>query len=1045
LDARRRDKSKVLLWLSLKANVNRFCEMIPPPRRATAKLTNMPRRSWILAAVWCLLFVSLVSTRVAAGVPYDVTVWPPPTETDTDTENRLPENTIISLIQTRDGYLWLGTFSGYLVRFDGVHFTSFDEENTPGLDSSAIVVLFEDSQRNLWVGTQSGAILLIKNGVVTPLPIGSHSHEGRLVSICEDSLGAIWLCMADGQLYRRFDDKFENWQLPERESRYRAIIAEKSGSLWLGTDNNLYEMDPKADFSTPRLPIAQTLAMTNHLDFLYASPHGGYWRLVGGEVQKVTTNGVDTVWKTYPWNRSETPVSCACEDPLGNFIVGTIGKGVWVFDASGTSAPAHISSEQGLSHDSILCMCVDREGSLWVGTDSGGLDRVKKQIFGVISSGNSVQSVCEDAQGGIWFGGVLSRLKNGQIHQIGLQQGLTNLFIRTVFVDHNQNVWAGADNVGILGVRQDIFLRPPGYELINDHISAIYEDHGQRLWFGTQNGLALWTGSGWKVFTTSDHLSSDSIRAIADDASGNLWIGTDGGGLDRLRDGQVNVWHKKDGLPSEHISALYADEQGVLWIGTASGLARLHDGKFAKYTTREGLAANSIAYITEDDRDCLWLGSNSGLMRISKKALNDFADGLTNFVSCHTYGTSDGLPIRECAQGSQPAAWRGHDGELWFATKRGLVHVNPAEIRLNTNQPPVAIESVLVDGHEQFTNGIRAALPASITIPAPREHFEIRFTSLNLSAPYKARFKYRMEGHETAWTETKGDERSATYRKLPPGHYIFQVIACNEDDVWNDAGATLAFIVEPPFWRTWWFESLSAIIVLAGIIGIVHYLSTQRLQRQLEGLRQQQALEKDRARIARDIHDQLGASMTQVSLLGEMVESDKNDPAEVEAHARQITQTARDTSRVLDEIVWTVNPSNDTLEGLVNYICKYAQEYLAVADIRYRLDVPPQLPDRQISPEVRHNVFLAAKEAVTNVVRHAKATEVWLRLRLEPSRFVLEIQDNGRGPVGLEGKQSRNGLRNMHKRMEDIGGSFALTSGPEGGALARLTVPLNHQ
>jgi signal transduction histidine kinase len=180
-------------------------------------------------------------------------------------------------------------------------------------------------------------------------------------------------------------------------------------------------------------------------------------------------------------------------------------------------------------------------------------------------------------------------------------------------------------------------------------------------------------------------------------------------------------------------------------------------------------------------------------------------------------------------------------------------------------------------------------------------------------------------------------------------------------------------------------------------------------------------------------------------MLGEMVESDKNEPAEVEAHARQISQTARDTSRVLDEIVWTVNPSNDTLEGLVNYICKYAQEYFAVAGIRYRLDIPPQLPATDISPEVRHNVFLAAKEAVTNVVRHAKATEVRLRLHFEPGRFILELQDNGRGPVGLEAKQSRNGLRNMHKRMEDVGGSFALTAAPGGGALARLTVPINHR
>jgi len=206
-------------------------------------------------------------------------------------------------------------------------------------------------------------------------------------------------------------------------------------------------------------------------------------------------------------------------------------------------------------------------------------------------------------------------------------------------------------------------------------------------------------------------------------------------------------------------------------------------------------------------------------------------------------------------------------------------------------------------------------------------------------------------------------------------------------------------------------------------------------------------LEKERARIARDIHDQLGASLTQVSLLGELVESDKHSPEDVAAHARQISQTARDTTRALDEIVWTVNPSNDTLDGLITYVCTCAQEYVEVAGLRYRLDVPAQLPSGPISPEVRHNVFLAAKEAVTNVVRHARASSVWVRLKLEPNCFTLEIQDDGRGPDGKDEKaaQARNGLRNMRKRMEDVRGGFSISPVLEGGTLVRLTAPLGNR
>jgi signal transduction histidine kinase len=210
-------------------------------------------------------------------------------------------------------------------------------------------------------------------------------------------------------------------------------------------------------------------------------------------------------------------------------------------------------------------------------------------------------------------------------------------------------------------------------------------------------------------------------------------------------------------------------------------------------------------------------------------------------------------------------------------------------------------------------------------------------------------------------------------------------------------------------------------------------------------LKQQEALEQERARIARDLHDQLGANLTQVALLGELAEADKALPDEVEDHARQISQTARETTRALDEIVWAVNPSNDTLEGLINYTCKYAQEYLPMAGLRYRLDVPPQLPAITLPPEVRHNVFLVAKEAIHNIVKHAHAAEVRIRLNLEPGSFTLEIEDNGRGPSGMDEKTGRSGLRNMRRRMEDIGGRFSISAAPSGqGTVVQLNAPIRN-
>ena len=466
-------------------------------------------------------------------------------------------------------------------------------------------------------------------------------------------------------------------------------------------------------------------------------------------------------------------------------------------------------------------------------------------------------------------------------------------------------------------------------------------------------------------------------------------------------------------------------------------------GNGPRYSTGDGLASNSIDYIIEDDAGCLWIGSNAGLMRIQTRSLNDFAHGTANLISCRTYVETDGLPTRECSAGSQPAACRAPDGRLYFPTTKGLVSVNPADIKTNPQPPLVMIESVRVDGQEQKTNRFSSAWQPSVTVPPGHEQLEIHYTALNFSAPGEVRFKYRLEGHEAAWTDA-GDARVAYYPNVPPGVYRFHVIAGNEDGVWNETGGVLAVTIQPQFWQTWWFRA-AVILCLAGIVvAVVRYVSTQKLRRQLQLHEQQQALEKERSRIARDLHDQLGANLTQVALLGEMAESDRNSPAEVESHAQQISQTARETTRSLDEIVWAVNPSNDTLEGLVNYACKYAQEYLALAGVRYRAEVPSRLPAIAIPPEVRHNVFLAFKEAVNNVVKHAQASEVWIRLRLQPNHFTLSVEDNGRGLGGLNAHadETRNGLRNMRKRMEVLHGEFSISPGSGKGTRVRLTVPI---
>jgi len=986
-----------------------------------------------------------------------------------DTADGLPQHSVISMMQTRDGYLWLGTLDG-LARFDGAQFDKFYDANTPGLNSTRILRLFEDSHNNFWIGTENAGIVLVdQTGVLKRVDLGKETAGAQLASISEDPTGGIWLRLVNGSVY-----SWRNGKATLLLRGAREIIVEGSNKVWVATQGS----SEPAKLLGLRLAEGgfQTVAAVedefpiNAVQWLMSSPRGGYWLIANGRVNKYKGNQLTGSWGMAPLGAA-LGINAACEDGAGNIILGTAGEGIFwfrfggggvqiasqgifLFNTNGVIDPKAVERSE-LTHDSILSLCLDREGDLWAGTDGGGLNRIKPAIFDAVEEGQTVTSVCENSDGGLWMasGGALVLLKDGSRKSFGMRDQLWSS-ISIVYQDREKNVWAGGKAMATNADGRRFALGPlfslKGSSLqpvplrVSGLTSAIFQDRSGRLWVGTDAGLACQTQGQWTLYTTRDGLPANAVHALAEDSSGHVWIGSEGGGLTRFKDGHFNVMPQTNGLPGNTVSSLYVDKDDVLWAGTTGGLMRFYHGQWTCYSKKEGLINEHVVFILEDGDGYLWLGSTAGLTRALKEQLNDFALTHTNEVFFRLYGAADGLPSAECFLGSQPAACRTQDGTLWFSTIKGAATVNPSLLQRNTNPPPVIIKSVFVDGDLQITNAMRAAPPGKIIIPAKKESLEIHFTSLNLSAPLEGKFRYRMENHEKEWTEKPGSVRFARYPKLPAGNYQFQVKAYNEDNVESRNMAVLAIEVLPPFWQTWWFRITLTLVALGLVAGVVYYLSTQRLQGQLAAMRQQEALERERARIARDLHDQLGANLTQVALLGELAETDKNFPEEVEAHARQISQTARETTHALDEIVWTVNPSNDTLDGLINYVCKYAQEYLALAGLRYRLDVPSQLPNTPISPELRHNVFLAAKETVNNIVKHSGAQSAWLRLQLQPDGFVLEIEDDGKGLSPDAENKGRSGLKNMRKRMEDVGGQFEIGPRQGGGTVVRLQVKLNH-
>ena len=653
--------------------------------------------------------------------------------------------------------------------------------------------------------------------------------------------------------------------------------------------------------------------------------------------------------------------------------------------------------------------------------------------------GRVVLSASPAHDGSIWVGSEgagLYRFLGGEWKRFAESAGLSNLYVWSVSEDSQNRMWASTWGGGIFMQQGERFVMPPGLENVTVPMPAVLQSSNGVTWIGTASGLLRYQNGAVKSFGEKEGLKAPDVRTILQDRDGTVWFGMLGGGLGCLKDGQLEQFLKSDGLSSDYVQCLRLGADGALWIGTyGSGLDRFLNGHFAKITTAEGLPNNFICGIEEDDHGNFWISSHGGIFCVSKKVLEDCADGRIASVNCLAYGKGDGLPSLECSGGLQPAACKLADGRICFPTSKGLVIVNPEDTKANQLPPPVVIEDVVASGRTLARN-LNDELP--LKIPPGLQRYEFHYAGLSFVAPEKMQFQYRLEGWENEWVDAANDkQRVAEYSYIPPGDYTFHVRACNSDGVWNETGATLALIVLPHFWETWWFHTLTVIAAIALVAGIVLFITRRRMRRKLEILHRQQEIERERTRIAKDIHDHLGANLTRISLLSQSAHGELGNPIQAAAQLDRIYDTSRELTRSMDEIVWAVNPQHDTLDSLASYLGNFAQEYLVSLNIRCRLDVPLHLPHWPITAEMRHNVFLAFKEALHNIVKHSAAHEVSVSLATDENGFTLAVRDNGRGfdPATVSTRPGRgNGLKNMQQRLQEIGGRCEIQSTPGDGA-----------
>ena len=955
-------------------------------------------------------------------------------------EDGLPNNTVQAITQSPDGYLWVGTREG-LARFDGFKFDSV--QLLVGQPFPSISCLHQSRDGTLWIGTDNFGLFSLSAGRIRrcPGPNGEIDFDVREIHESEDG---IWIT-SSGKALHLVNGKWE--QQIKLRRKMQGLWTDTNGAAWT-VEGTLTRLDTKVPTNCPLR--AGSLNFTSRC--LCSDSMGTFWMGDGDNLVRIQ-DGVATVYRQP--NSPSGYVSVIFRDTTGQLWVGSyLGLSRFV------NGQFISNAEPDAPQYRIYAIFEDRERDIWVGSEEG-LMRLTRKAFRTITKKdglavNTVVSVCASRDGSVWispWGCGLNHWVDGNIATLTPKNGLSSSYVMAMAEGHDGSLWAGADNGGALNRIQNgqITIYGPKQGFItrsSTATTALYEDNRNIMWIGSRELLQCWDGKHFSYFTTNNGLSNQKINAICGGGDDVVWIGTETG-LTRWENRRFENLAATNAQLQVLILSLYQDSDKSLWIGTkGSGLLEFKDGVVHRFTSAQGLFSDAIYSILEDGNHNLWLNSSRGVFRLDKRQLQAIVDGKESTFTSIAYGRADGiLSSGQYQEVTQPSACKSKDGYLWFRTTQGVAVVNPNELDENKLPPPVLIQEVVADRHFVGNSGSKFEIDKKIVIPPGRGDLEVHYQALSFRAPEKNQFRYKLEGADLNWVDA-GSRRAAFYNNLHPGHYRFQVIACNNDGIWNETGASIVLVLQPFFWQTWWFLPLVAMVAIALISGTVRYITRQRMERKLATLERQNAVEKERIRIARDMHDELGAKLTRISFLGDTARRCHSNPAETNQHIAKMSEAARELILSLDQIVWAVDPENDSLENLANYICRYAGEFAKDSSIQCKFKIPWKLPGRNVSTEVRHNVFMAVKEALNNAIKHSGATEIVLTIAVSDDEFEVCVSDNGHGIIEAKnnGHQEMNrtghGLANMRQRLILIHGRLDLNSEPGRGTNVCFVVPL---
>jgi signal transduction histidine kinase/ligand-binding sensor domain-containing protein len=927
-------------------------------------------------------------------------------------ENGLPQNTVQALVQTRDGFVWLGTEVG-LVRFDGNGFAVFDLNSSPALPDNDVRCLLETHDGALWIGTGDG-LARWKDETVTAFTSRDGLPANEIQALTESPDGVLQVRTAQGAARlngKRFVasstlDAVPGGLMPE------AALPGLGSGLAQSMPDGTNVLVSKSELTVKRGSVPIARIRVGH-------------ELSGTRIQILLIDREKSLW------------------------IGT-NRGLARWTAGKLQL---LPVTDPLASASVLALMEDHEGNLWVGTETGGLHILRDQRFRTIGApeGMSIDgttTVVEDGAGTIWVGtngGGLNAIqrggdKAGAVRHYSARDGLLSDVILSLTPADNGDLWVGTpDGLNRIG-GGSIASITSADGLPDDFIRSLLADPDGSLWIGTRRGLthlaprngssgAGPAGMRMETFTQANGLANDLVGAMARDSHGDLWVATLAG-LSRLQGGRIVNYTTANGLSSNVVTALLPHGNGTLLIGTQDKGLDFWDGRRFSPAAVNLRDQTNIHGILDDHHGYLWFATGNGIARCDTRG-----EGIGH-LQCTEFGTADGLRSRTTATNSHPAAWRSKDGHLWFASPKGLIEVDPAHFPVNTVPPPVAIERFAVDDAAQSPFPIASFA----RIPAGHVHFQFDYAGLSFVAPQKVHYRYMLEGFDRNWTDA-GTRRSAYYTNIPPGSYTFRVQAANNDGVWNTGGAAIGFELRPHFYQTLWFYSL---LVLAAA-GTLALLLRQRLRRAQSEF---SAVLDERTRIAREIHDTLAQGYVgisvQLELLAELLRRHK-----VEQAAKQLDLTmghVREGLADARQSFWALR-SQDSGETTLPVRLRRMVEAAKGSGVDGQFSIHGAY--RPLPPGTEREILRVAQEAIHNMKMHALATSLFVQLEYRPGEIALEVRDDGQG---FSSEQARDaflksdgsghfGLTGMRERAALIGGVLEVTSEPGAGTSVRLRAP----